>query len=56
MSGQTNTAVIDLFQNSAATFKSVLAEVRHEHHHFPTPCDPLDVTELVAKAVGHRTG
>ena len=46
--------VIELFQGSAATFRSVLEGVRPEHHHLPTPCDPLDVSELVAKAVGHQ--
>ncbi len=46
--------VIDLFERAAATFGSVLDEVRPEHHHLPTPCDPLDVTELVAKAIGHQ--
>lgn len=46
--------VIELFQGSAATFRSVLEGVRPEHHHLPTPCDPLDVGELVAKAVGHQ--
>ena len=46
--------VIELFQGSAATFRSVLEGIRPEHHHLPTPCDPLDVSELVAKAVGHQ--
>lgn len=46
--------VIDQFERAAATFRSVLDEVRPEHHHLPTPCNPLDVTELVAKAVGHQ--
>lgn len=46
--------VIDLFERSAATFRSVLREVRPEHHDLATPCAPLDVRELVAKAVGHQ--
>ena len=46
--------VIALFQDAAATFRSVLEGVRPEQHHLPTPCDPLDVSELVAKAVGHQ--
>lgn len=49
-----STTVIDLFEHAAATFRSVLDEVRPEHHHLATPCAPLDVTELVAKAVGHQ--
>lgn len=48
------TNALDLFEQAAATFRSVLAEVRAEHHHLPTPCAPLDVSELVAKAVGHQ--
>jgi len=46
--------VIDLFERAAATFGSVLDQVHPEQHHLPTPCDPLDVAELVAKAVGHQ--
>ena len=46
--------VIDLFERAAATFRSVLDEVRAEQHHLPTPCEPLDVSELVARAVGHQ--
>jgi len=46
--------VIELFEGSAATFRSVLEEVSPEHHHRPTPCQPLDVSELVARAVGHQ--
>ena len=43
-----------LFERSAATFRAVLVEVRPEHHQFPTPCEPLDVAELVVKAIGHQ--
>jgi uncharacterized protein (TIGR03086 family) len=46
--------VIELFQGSAATFRSVLGGVRPEQHHRPTPCEPLDVSELVARAIGHQ--
>ena len=46
--------VIELFQGCAATFNSVLDGVRPEQHHLPTPCHPLDVSELVARAVGHQ--
>lgn len=46
--------VIELFEKAAATFRSVLAAVRPEHHHLATPCVPLDVSELVARAVGHQ--
>jgi uncharacterized protein (TIGR03086 family) len=48
------TGVIELFMNAAETFRCVLARVRPEQHHDPTPCDPLDVSELVARAVGHQ--
>ncbi len=45
---------IALFEQAAATFRSVLSEVRPEQHHRPTPCAPLDVAELVVKAIGHQ--
>jgi uncharacterized protein (TIGR03086 family) len=32
----------------------VLGRVLPEQHHLATPCDPLDVSELVARAVGHQ--
>lgn len=48
------TTVIDLFERSAATFRSVLGDVGAQHHKLPTPCDPLDVSELIARAVGHQ--
>ena len=48
------TGVIDLFVDSAGTFGLVLARVQPEQHHLPTPCDPLDVRELVARAIGHQ--
>jgi uncharacterized protein (TIGR03086 family) len=47
--------VIDLFEASAGTFRSVLAGVRPDHHRVSTPCDPLDVSELVARAIGHQS-
>jgi uncharacterized protein (TIGR03086 family) len=50
----THRSVIELFEHSAETFRSVLAGVRPEHHRLPTPCSPLDVSELVARAVGHQ--
>lgn len=43
-----------LFERSAATFRAVLVEVRPEHHQLPTPCEPLNVAELVVKAIGHQ--
>jgi uncharacterized protein (TIGR03086 family) len=43
-----------LFERSAATFRGVLVEVQPEHHRLPTPCEPLDVAELVVKAIGHQ--
>ena len=43
-----------LFERSAATFRAVLVEVRPEHHQLSTPCEPLDVAELVVKAIGHQ--
>lgn len=46
--------LIGLFPASAATFRSVLAGVQPEHHSRPTPCEPLNVRNLVAKAVGHQ--
>ena len=45
---------IELFEASAAAFRSVLAEVRPDQHHLATPCEPLDVSELVARAIGHQ--
>lgn len=48
------TSVIALFEQAAGTFGSVLEGVRPEQHHLPTPCDPLDVSELVSRAVGHQ--
>ena len=47
-------SAIELFENAAETFRSVLAGVRSEHHDLLTPCAPLDVSELVAKAIGHQ--
>jgi uncharacterized protein (TIGR03086 family) len=43
-----------LFERSAATFRAVLVEIRPEHHRLPTPCEPLEVAELVVKAIGHQ--
>ncbi|HSM66780.1 MAG TPA: TIGR03086 family metal-binding protein [Ilumatobacteraceae bacterium] len=43
-----------LFERSAATFRAVLVEVRPEHHQLATPCEPLNVAELVVKAIGHQ--
>jgi uncharacterized protein (TIGR03086 family) len=43
-----------LFERAAAAFRSVLIEVRPEHHQLATPCEPLDVAELVVKAIGHQ--
>ncbi len=46
--------VVDLFRRSAVTFRVVLDGVRPEHHQLATPCEPLDVAELVVKAIGHQ--
>ncbi|HSM65307.1 MAG TPA: TIGR03086 family metal-binding protein, partial [Ilumatobacteraceae bacterium] len=35
-------------------FRSALVDVRPDQHQLPTPCDPLDVQGLVAKAIGHQ--
>ena len=43
-----------LFERSTATFRAVLLEVRPEHHQLATPCEPLNVAELVVKAIGHQ--
>lgn len=43
-----------LFERSTATFRAVLIEVRPEHHQLATPCEPLNVAELVEKAIGHQ--
>jgi uncharacterized protein (TIGR03086 family) len=43
-----------LFERSEATFRAVLVGVRPEHHEIPTPCEPLNVAELVVKAIGHQ--
>lgn len=50
----TDDTVVRLFERSAATFRDVLQGVRPGHHHLPTPCEPLDVAELVVKAIGHQ--
>lgn len=47
-------SVVQLFEASAAAFSSTLAGVHPKHFHLPTPCEPLDVSELVARAVGHQ--
>jgi uncharacterized protein (TIGR03086 family) len=46
--------VRSLFERSAATFRAVLVEVRPQHHRLPTPCEPLNVAELVVRAIGHQ--
>jgi uncharacterized protein (TIGR03086 family) len=46
--------VRSLFARSTATFRAVLLEVRPEHHQLATPCEPLNVAELVVKAIGHQ--
>ncbi|HUW04010.1 MAG TPA: TIGR03086 family metal-binding protein [Acidimicrobiales bacterium] len=47
-------SVVRLFEDSADAFGAALTAVRPEHHHLSTPCEPLDVSELVARAVGHQ--
>src|SRR5262249_19185611 len=46
--------VVDLFAASAGAFRSVLTGVRADQHHLPPPCEPLDVSGLVARAIGHQ--
>lgn len=46
--------VIALFERSAATFRSALVEVGPQQHQLPTTCEPLNVAELVVKAIGHQ--
>lgn len=43
-----------LFEEAAAVFRSVLVEVRADQLNLPTPCAPLNVAELVEKAIGHQ--
>ena len=43
-----------LFERAAATFRSVLLDVRPHQLHLPTPCRPLDVAQLVSTAIGHQ--
>ena len=43
-----------VFEQAAAAFRGVLVEIRPEHHHLATPCEPLNVAELVVKAIGHQ--
>ena len=43
-----------LYATCASAFRSVLIEVRPEQLDNPTPCHPLNVAQLVEKAVGHR--
>jgi uncharacterized protein (TIGR03086 family) len=43
-----------LFEGSAATFRSVLVMVRLDQLDLPTPCEPLDVGQLIEKAIGHQ--
>ena len=52
--GMEQRSVIELFEGSAGAFRSVLVAVRPEHHRAPTPCAPLDVSALVARAIGHQ--
>ena len=42
------------FEQAAATFRAVLLELRPEQLSDPTPCLPLDVAQLVTKAIGHQ--
>lgn len=43
-----------LFKRSAATFRSVLVTVRLDQLDLLTPCEPLNVGQLVEKAIGHQ--
>jgi hypothetical protein len=43
-----------LFEKTAAVFRSVLVDVRADQLKLPTPCAPLNVAQLVEKAIGHQ--
>ena len=45
---------ISSFEQAAATFRTVLLAVRPDQLHEPTPCEPLDVEQLVTRAIGHQ--
>ena len=45
---------VSSFEEAAATFRAVLLGVRPDQLHEPTPCEPLDVAQLVARAIGHQ--
>lgn len=47
-------SVVRLFERSADAFGAALAALRPEQFHVLTPCEPLDVSGLVARAVGHQ--
>ncbi len=49
-----NVETIQVFEGAAAAFRNVLVGVGAEQHHLPTPCEPLDVGELVSRAIGHQ--
>jgi uncharacterized protein (TIGR03086 family) len=42
-----------LFTDSAAAFRSVLADVHGDQLDRPTPCEPLSVAQLIERAIGH---
>ena len=39
---------------AAAVFRSVLTRVSEDQLGDPTPCEPLNVAELISKAIGHQ--
>ena len=43
-----------LLEKAAAVFRSVLVDVRADQLKLPTPCAPLNVAQLVEKAIGHQ--
>ena len=45
---------VELFEAAAQEFRAVVDLVDPEQHHLPTPCAPLDVRQLISRAVGHQ--
>ena len=43
-----------LFAQAAAAFRSVLKRVSEDQLGDPTPCEPLNVAELISRAIGHQ--
>jgi uncharacterized protein (TIGR03086 family) len=45
---------VELFEAAAQEFRAVMGMVDPEQHHLPTPCAPLDVRQLISRAIGHQ--